>query len=134
MAHLRVCVYISTEHPETLEYNISTTSKPSAGNDDNNTTEEARTNVTKQNDGLDHFQLILKAIQGKSKLSGEDLFNHVVAYRNVNNVEIGVDGDPKKSLPLASLEVELSRDGVKCIQPSKSELRHASILRESIGD
>jgi len=136
LSDLRVCVYISTEHPETIDYDKSDLDPSADDNekDTNTNIKEATMNVTKQNDGLDHFQLIPKTTKGKSKLAGEDLFKHVVTFRNVNNVELADNGDPKKLLPSDSLDVELSRDGIKCIQPNASELRRAAILRDSFGE
>lgn len=89
--------------------------------------------ATKQNDGLDTFQLIPKEADGRPKLTGMDLFQHMVTIRNVNHSRVDEDGQHVKIIPSTELNVEISSDALKCIQPTQSELRRANILHDSFG-
>ncbi len=110
-----------------MNYDLSTL-EPSAGNNDNDTiiVKEARINVTKQNDGLDHFQLIPKTTQGLQTIRGRAI-QTCCDFSECQQHELHDDGEPKTILPLDSLDAELSHDSIKCNQPSASELRRAAI-------
>jgi len=128
IADVRVCAFVSREHPETLDYDASClTITNDTQVPDNNY------HATKQNDGLDTFQLIPKEADGRPKLTGMDLFQHMVTFRNVNHSRVDEDGQHVKIIPSTELNVEISSDALKCIQPTQSELRRANILHDSFG-
>ncbi len=73
IADVRVCAFVSREHPEMLDYVVSSLT----------ITDEAQVpannyNAMEQNDGLYTFQLIPKEADGRPKLTGMDLFHHMV--------------------------------------------------------
>ena len=128
IADVRVCAFVSREHPETLDYDASClTITNDTQVPDNNY------HATKQNDGLDTFQMIPKEADGRPKLTRMDLFQHMVTFRNVNHSRVDEDGQHVKIIPSTELNVEISSDALKCIQPTQSELRRANILHDSFG-
>ena len=96
IADVRVCAFVSREHPETSDYDVSSlTITDEAKVPDNNC------NAMKQIDGLDTFQLIPKEADGRPKLTGMDLFHHMVTFCNVNHSRVDEDGQHVKILPLS---------------------------------
>ena len=144
MNDLRVCVKVAMEHPETLDFECSSLedltrfgsddATAACNNVDNSIIQEARKNVTKQNDGLDIFQLVPKTAEGNSKLSGIDLFNHMITYRNVNAAEIDDDGKGVPCKPSANLDLAIAHDSISCIHPTDSHFRRSAILKDAVGD
>ena len=78
--------------------------------------------------------MVPKNADGKPKLSGLELFTHMVKFRNVNNAKFDDRGKPIELEPTPNLDVEISAEGLGCIQPSDSEYRCANILTNAIGD
>lgn len=144
MNDLRVCVNIANSHPETLDFECSSLEDlRKLGSEDVTATcnivhdsiiHEAKKNITHQNDGLDLFQLVPKTSEGNSKLSGMDLFDHMIAYRNVNNAETDDDGKSVPIMPSAELDLAIAHDSMNCIQPDASQIRRSAILKDAIGD
>ena len=77
--------------------------------------------------------MIPKEGDGRPKLTGMDLFHHMVTFCNMNHSRVDEDGQHVKILPSTKLNVETSSDALKCIQPTQSELRRANILHDSFG-
>ena len=57
--------------------------------------------------GLDHFWLVPRDANGKPKLSGLELFNHVCRYRNSNAAAGTRDGKQVRLVPIEGLDVAL---------------------------
>ena len=96
--------------------------------------------LTKLTGGLDLLQLNPKSSDGKNKLSGVDLFDHMCYYWNVNasKTKSATGGDHGHGNghqePSAGLNLELSHDNLECIQPSDTELRRGAIMRDAFGE
>ena len=52
--------------------------------------DDTRAAATKQSDGLDYFQLIPRDINGKPKLKGVALLDHMSKFRNIRFVADGI--------------------------------------------
>jgi hypothetical protein len=93
--------------------------------------------LTKLTGGLDLLQLNPKDSNGKNKLSGMDLFNHMCYFRNVNattTTSANGDGGNFCQEPSSGLNLELSHDNLECIQPTESEVRRGAIMRDAFGE
>lgn len=80
MDDVLVCVMISNEHPETLDFELTKDDK--SNNDIVKVVIETQATAAKQSDHLDQFQLVPKDADGKPKLSGLDLFDHICWFCN----------------------------------------------------
>jgi hypothetical protein len=129
LADVRVCAFVPQEHPETLDYNFSSLTISDDAQVPNN-----NYHAMKQNDGLDTFLLIPREVDGRPKLTGMDLFHHMVTFCNVNHSRVDEDMQHMKITPSTQLNVEISLDALLCIHPMQSELRRANILNDLFGE
>ena len=132
MNDIRVCVIIAQEHPESLAFEPTLMSEEEVSSDVQ-AVAEARDGVGKLDSGLDVFQLHPKDVDGKAKLSGENLFDHVCKFRNLNEAAAAVDGTSVRMKPTDGLNVELLKDSLECIQPTASELRMGAVMKDTLG-
>ena len=121
-----VCVIVTQEHPETVEFNIpelglacSVTTLPQA-------VVASNANKSSVNNNLKMFMLIPKNDAGVPLLKGEKLFNHICCFRNVQHASTkGRGGNNDKITPLepsGGLSVHLNSDSLKNIQPTANQL------------
>jgi hypothetical protein len=98
---------------------------------------EAR-RLTKLTGSLDHLQLNPKDSDGKPKLSGMDLFQHMCYYQNANHAAKTTsatgDGGNVRQEPSTGLNLELSHDNLECIQPTELEVHSGAIMRDAFGE
>ena len=132
MNDLRVCVIIAQEHPESLAFEPTLMSEEDVSNDIQ-AVADARDGVASLDSGLDMFQLHPKDEDGKAKLSGNELFDHIIKFRNRNEAAEARDGTFVRVQPNDGLNVELHDDSLECIQPTASELRMGAVMKDSIG-
>lgn len=131
MNDIRVCVIIGRDHPETLEMEL--TNNNTSKNDTNDEVEAARAATAKQSDGLDAFQLIPKDSEGNSKLSGEELLQHMCRYRNEQNSKALGDGSLMRLQPSAGLDLDINEESIRMIQPTMADLGRGAIIRDACG-
>jgi len=131
MNDIRVCVIIGRDHPETLEMEL--TNNDTSKNDTNDEVEAARAATAKQSDGLDAFQLIPKDSEGNSKLSGDELLEHMCRYRNEQNSKALGDGSLMRLQPSAGLDLDINEESIRMIQPTMADLVRGAIIRDACG-
>ena len=127
LTDIRVCIIIARQHPGTLD--MSVCHKKSA-----ETTlaevAEAQEAAAKQEAGLDDFQLVPRDCDGKPKLTGVLLLDHMSRVRNMRAVQAG----KVRVEPSESINLEMQKDSIEMIQPTSEELRHGNILRYHFGE
>ena len=135
MNDLRVCVSVAREHPESLAFQAASVRDKTQEDvsNDNQVVADVRASIAKLDDGLDLYQLKPKDSIGNLKLSGLDLFDHMVKYRNRMAVTKTQDGKVVHVKPADGLNVEISYDALACIQPTESDLRMGAVIKDSIG-
>ena len=140
MQDLRTCIIVARKHPETLEYDFDTLQaekemvEQAARDAEPTELKDARASGLSINRGLDNFQMIPKDENGISKYSGEELFNHICKYRNIQTIAKLKNGKITMIQPSSGLDIHLQQDSMSCIIPTDSELRRGNILRDAVGD
>ena len=128
MDNLRVCVYIAEEHPETINYpvgepNWNEVKKAKMGE---SYTVEVVKNKDDVNLNLNAFQRIPKNTDGVVLLHGEELFKHMVNFRNLRCSKNG------KLEPSSYLHLEISMDQEKILNLAEQDLRRTLIFRDAM--
>jgi hypothetical protein len=66
---------------------------------------------------------------------GLDLFHHMCYFWNVCAAKrSAIGGETVWLSPLTGLNLELSHDNLKCIQPTELEVRRGAIMRDAFGE
>ena len=138
MNDVRVCVIVSREHPESLDFEfVAAASAASDG-----ATPQAVVDIYAEkksvNDNLKHFMLIPKNEAGNPTLKGNALFDHMCIFRNTQHASAkgkGTDEDETTVMcPSANLAVHLYPDLLKSIQPTANQLRRGAIIKDYVGN
>ena len=135
MSDVPVCVTVSREHPQSLNFEMLAATAASASEESDGATPQAVANIYTEkksvNDKLTHFMLIPKDDSGNAIMKGNVLFDHMSTYRNVHHASAlgkGTDEDgPTLMHPSANLCVHLYPDLLKSIQPTANQLHHGAI-------
>jgi hypothetical protein len=137
MNDVRVCVLVSREHPESLDFDINQVLKV-ADVEAPGAVIESKAGKTSLNDNLYHLMLNPKDDAGNAILKGEALFDHMCRFRNMKHASAKgkglVDDDIPRLEPSKGLAVHLYDDSLKHIQPSSYDLRRGAILKDYIGN
>jgi hypothetical protein len=136
MNDLWVCLIITREHPETVEFDhvLLTRGGVEEGGSLMEIVEVQETQrLTKLTGDLDILQFNPKDSNGKAKLSGLDLFHHMCYFLNVCAAKrSAIGGETVWLSPSTGLNLELSHDNLECIQPTESEVCCGAIMRDAL--
>ena len=142
MNDICVCVIVSREHPQSLDFEKLAYTAASASAEPDGATPQAVADIYAKkksvNDKLTHFMLIPKDDSGNAIMKGNVLFDHMCTYRNVHHASAkgkGSDEDePSLMHPSANLCVHLYPDLLKSIQPTANQLRRGANIKDYVGN
>jgi len=117
MNDVRVCVIVSREHPQSLDFEMLAHTAASASAESDGATPQSVVDIYAKkksvNDKLTHFMLIPKDNSGNAIMKGTVLFDHMCTYRNVHHASAkgkGTDEDePTLMHPSSNLCVHIPR-------------------------
>ena len=78
--------------------------------------------------------MIPRDVNGKPKLKGVELLDHICTFRNTEHAKNTPPGEIVRVELSNGMDVELNRDNLECIQPAEAELRRGAILRDTFGN
>ncbi len=138
MNGVHVCIIMTREHPETIEFNIGELGVACAVGPIAQAVIASNANKSSVNNNLKMLMLIPKNEAGVPLMKGEKLFDHMCCFRNVQRAAVKGEGESKDSItPLelsSGLSVHLYSDLLKSIQPTANQLLWGVIIKDSIGN
>jgi hypothetical protein len=138
MNDVRVCVIVSREHPEALDFDSIHNFTLADDNEVPHAVLESNAAKLSLNSNLFQFMLIPKDAEGMPIIKGEELFHHMCRYQNMQHAAMKGQGSnvdkPPPLQPNPGLGLDLYDDSLKLIQPSAYDLRHGAILKDYIGN
>lgn len=117
MHNLRLCTTLCKEHPEMLEMEVP------MDKEEDEPTPNTTVHIAGVTDCLDNFQRVPLDASGAPKLTGEDLFDHMVTHRNRT-----VGAEPTEALGLMIGDRQM-----ECINPSEDDLRKGRLIADAGG-
>jgi hypothetical protein len=126
MTNLCMCIIVVRQHPESLDYDLATLQAEKAADEaavqdtEAHELKNSRAYALSINHGLNSFQMIPKDEHDRSKYSGDQLFNHVCRFWNINAVKKTNLGNTVVLKPSAALDIHLQPDSLECVMPSVS--------------
>ena len=78
--------------------------------------------------------MIPKDENGKFKYAGEQLFEHMCKFRNIQMAAKTKQGQKLVIEPSAGLDIHIHPDAMGCIIPTDCELRQGDVLQDAVGE